>query len=788
MPETMRGRSRNLQRAAPRPFPAFQCALMLICLSAGTSLALSGQAVPLPEYFGVYALVDGTLIQLDSQHVSAPSYVTVLMGHRSGVGNILQGQAVASSTQARIPRFSPNLKIIVYSQKSGLESPLDTARSLHLESLAFVRNVNVDTGWPNNVRRSGVENGWEAGDAPELLGIASGDHAKQLEFRIRSAPGHQDMVIAELVEPLSPGVYSLRLGERNPWSNSSGFLFAVDPVGEGITRHCVDASVKYSMNLSKNSYTPCGGNSAAPAPTATPPPQLPRPSGVLLETFAGSTAGAAFGISYNSGAVFSRGAESRIEYRSGIPTQGTLEWWLKVDNGYRFDNFVLHPQEGCAQVFATDVQGGDVTWPGTTRVIVCNSGQITLDMAQAKYNDMPHQVLTIPSSQFRFAEWHALGISYGSQGQAIMLDGQMLGSTAGNTQTLGAAGTHQGPADVPTIGEAISHFWQHRQYSGGFDGVVSRFRASPNQLDWVLAKERPQSDASSATSTTTPCVSARNAGYSLTLNGQNYRVFKLGPAGPQTPPVFFERAGAQVKDANLIPHLATAVWVHDNIVADPSYRTQPRSQVLLSLIQTSIALQGYQHTQDLVVRGSVELLAAVVSDGAIANPMHIVKAGLAAAKPDPTEWMAASTVVGLHRSIDRYRSMEKLLVTFSGNEFDAAALEQIYNLYLEALGFEQMNRPVLVAIEPTHWNDLAKQAMWSAGSQALSVILDVPEGAAAGDFVQRLYDVTQTVQAAGEVNDLYKQWVQGLKFSHDYAAAVHRLVARWTNSAAVQCR
>jgi hypothetical protein len=781
----MQATHRRSKISLPRFLVGFGPTLLLICACA-SGLAQPAQSVPLPEYFGIYAVVDGMLVQLDSQHVSASNYVTVLMGHRSGVGNILQGQAVANSTQARIPRFSPSLKIIVYSQKSGFESPLDTARSLHLESLVFVRFVNVDTGWPNNVRRSGPENGWEAGDAPELLGMASGDHAKQLEFRIRPAPGHQDMVIADLAAPLSPGVYSLRVGERNPWSGSSGFLFAVDPIAEGISRQCVDATVKYSMNLSKNTYTPCGGKPAAPA--AIPPSQVPRPTEILLDTFEGSTAGVANGITYNGGAIFSRGAESRIEYRTGIPSQGTLEWLLKVDNGYRFDNFVVHPQESCAQVFATDVQGGDVTWPGTTRVIVCNNGRITLDMAQAKYNDMPHQVLTIATSQFHFGEWHALGISYGSQGQAIMLDGQMLGSTAGNTQSLGSSGTHQGPADVPTLGEAVSHYWQHRQYSGGFDGAVSRFRASPNQLDWLLAKERPHTAASPGGATAVPCPSATNAGFSLILNGQSYRVVKLGAPDPQTPPAFFDRTGTQVRDTRLIGRLVTAVWVHDNIVADPSYRTQPRSQLLLSLIQTSIALQGYQHTQDLVVRGSVELLAVVVSDGATANPMHVVKAALQAAKPDPVDWMGALAVASLYRSIDQYRSIENILGGFSGNEFDVAALEQIYNLCFQAWGLEQTYRPVLVATEPTHWNDLAKQAMWSAGSQALNVIASLPAGATTGDFVQQLYDVTQSVQSAGEVNDLYKQWAQGVKFSHDYAAAVHRLLDRWTNGAAVQCR
>ncbi len=162
MPATMQRSSTYLRLGVHRLLASLRLALALLCsLSASTSFAQAVPGVPLPEYFGIYAVVDRSLIKLDSQSVSAPAYVTVLMGHRSGVGNILQGQAVASSSQARIARFTPNLKIIVYTQKSGFESPLETARSLHLQSLVFVRNVNVDTGWPNNVRRSGVENGWD---------------------------------------------------------------------------------------------------------------------------------------------------------------------------------------------------------------------------------------------------------------------------------------------------------------------------------------------------------------------------------------------------------------------------------------------------------------------------------------------------------------------------------------------------------------------------------------------------------------------------------------------------
>ena len=129
----------------------------------------------------------------------------------------------------------------------------------------------------------------------------------------------------------------------------------------------------------------------------TPQPGSGTSAASMLDTFDGSTKGEAHGITYATapqgrGAVFSRVAEVG-SISSGIPREGTLEWWLKIDGGYRFDNFALRPDESCALVFATDVQGGDVTWPGATRVIVCKDGQIVFDMAQAKYNDMPHQQL-----------------------------------------------------------------------------------------------------------------------------------------------------------------------------------------------------------------------------------------------------------------------------------------------------------------------------------------------------------------------------------------------------------
>jgi hypothetical protein len=91
-------------------------------------------------------------------------------------------------------------------------------------------------------------------------------------------------------------------------------------------------------------------------------------------------------------------------------------------------------------------------------------------------------------TKFRFGEWHALGVSYGRQGQHIMLDGNIVASFPGRTQTFGQAGNHQEPLDIPTIGETVSHFWAHHRYEGGFEGILAAFRVSAKQKDWLLAQ------------------------------------------------------------------------------------------------------------------------------------------------------------------------------------------------------------------------------------------------------------------------------------------------------------
>ena len=127
-------------------------------------------------------------------------------------------------------------------------------------------------------------------------------------------------------------------------------------------------------------------------------------------------------------------------YGGYISDEGTLELWIKVNHGYRYDNFQFLDNLDEAVIFSSDCVGGDVTWPGTTKLTVKGNGDITLWMATSKYNQAPAQATVATGTLFRFGEWHAIGISYGSDGQWIMLDGKVVAASPFLKQKLGRAG------------------------------------------------------------------------------------------------------------------------------------------------------------------------------------------------------------------------------------------------------------------------------------------------------------------------------------------------------------
>lgn len=219
----------------------------------------------------------------------------------------------------------------------------------------------------------------------------------------------------------------------------------------------------------------------------------PNQTGILVDELANTSVGNTYGISWTNGigghgAVFSAANASRIEYPGRIPSEATIEFWIKVDSGYQYQNYAFRGNLDSAMIFSTDPEGGDVTWPGTTKLFVSRNGNVSLFVANYKYNQPPTASLDAQGTPFRFGEWHAIGFSVGNVGQFIMVDGNVVAADQNRTQPMGCSGTHVSPADIPTVGETVSHYWPHHQYEGGFEGIVARFRASPKQQDWDLAR------------------------------------------------------------------------------------------------------------------------------------------------------------------------------------------------------------------------------------------------------------------------------------------------------------
>jgi len=241
---------------------SFCCACIFIALSPSLGF---GQSVPVPEYYGIYVVADGQLVKLDSKAVQATKYVTVPFGQRNAVGNIVNGQPAAlPAAGVRIPVFPADFQIVIYQQSSGIQSPQDVAQSIHLVPLVFVRTLNVDTGFPNNIHRSAMENGWDDGNPAEMVMANQGGQQQDLELLVKPMPGHQDMVIAGLQQKLAPGVYRISQGEQDPMAammgGGKGLAFAVEPLEQGETQKCVNESLSYMMTMSKTAYSPCSGS------------------------------------------------------------------------------------------------------------------------------------------------------------------------------------------------------------------------------------------------------------------------------------------------------------------------------------------------------------------------------------------------------------------------------------------------------------------------------------------------------------------------------------------------
>jgi hypothetical protein len=291
----------------------------------GLTLSCASQSLPVPEYFGTYAVIEGHLLKLDGKEVRPGKFATVRFGQRSGVGEVVSGGHAASPAKPfEIGVFPADLKIIIFGESAGTRTPVTSAKSLHLDSLVFVRNVTINTGWPSNKVRTDAENGWDTGDPVELAGLAR-NSANDLELLMKPVPGQKDMIVVGLAEKLKAGVYRLNSGPANPMTGAAAYLFfVVEPLYEAEKIHCVDAQVTYAGTLSSTKYTECSG---PPLPSAgEQSPQNPAAGAASSTSSEQPTTAGNYATVGNNSLTAGNVDQAYQMWDKALELGGTLQW------------------------------------------------------------------------------------------------------------------------------------------------------------------------------------------------------------------------------------------------------------------------------------------------------------------------------------------------------------------------------------------------------------------------------------------------------------------------------
>lgn len=762
-------RSFNKLKAAAR---VSLISLAILPATLQFALCQSNENIPVPEYYGTYAVVEGRLVKLDSDPFRPEKTVNARFGQRNGVGNILQGQpVVAASTAAAIAKFTPDFTIIVFSQPSGMQSPLDVAKSLRIEPLVFVRNLTVDTGWPNKVRRSGAENGWDSGEAPELLGVASGDRSKAMEFLVKPMPGHQDMVIAVPSQPLAPGVYKLSEGEGSPFSRAGGIHFAVEPISDGEASKCVDAFVTYAMSMSNAKYAPCGGSPLGSGSTSQQTATVqsanatPAVAASCTEYDGCMSAGqAAFRSKDFQGAISDFQAAS-VQRPSG----GDAWAWLGISY------LAAGRERDTPAAWDKALQLG-ATLPISVchgrGMLPCDAGHIHMDASEISFTANnakqfavpPSQVSVLGASNNPFKSQVSFGLRISEKnysydffpyGTACRVGGFLHCSEDGSRQQIVVR-----DYVLNTIPKLVA----------GTFGHPSQPASSPS--------------AASSSSNNTACNQAVDAGYSLLLQGHLYKVKTTGPAGPNQLHLFFDDKGAQVIDTDRLSHLATAAWTWENAVAD----ARTGSRRVSAILDTSVAIQQYSHVQGALATAMTEAIKLYATQGASALKITLdltldqLKSQIQSA---PKIFLMLTAQKGLRESLQEYRQMEPKFPPADSTTLDASVLEDIYRSYLVARILELPYGALAAKLMPISGGDLGKEAINMIASGLLS---SLPGGSVGRKLtLQTLLDVNETLGTLNGSIPALKPYAENLDLALKLAAANKRTISTWTAEASYTC-
>jgi hypothetical protein len=744
-----------------------------------------------PEYFGVYAVTDGKLLRLDAQEVRAEKTAIIRMGQRLGAGDVENHHPAALPPKnVQGPELPADLKIVIYAESGGKQSPLDIAKSLNLEPIVFVRTLTIDTGSPMHMTRSDPENGWDTGDAVEWNIAAGGKHTREVEFLVKPMPGQKDMVIAGLEDKLKPGAYRLTLGKRGAFMpafmQQGGMLFAVQPVSQGESGKCVDALITYEMTMTSTEYTSCAG-----APVNSPARSNVGPSG---ETTGGDNAAIAPCNSYDpcfqAGMTAYRAKDWSVANANFLvaakqrPADGEPWVWLgrilfqdnqphrQSDLSNVWDKALSLGSElvigACHELTLRPCERGDLTLSTKNVSFLANGSQVIFSAAPADIT--PGRILNNPAGMHV-----SYNMKVGNRNYAI--DFIPLG-TQGCQFNLMVQCPPDGLAKQLVLAQYVSQTLP-RLARGSLAAPIAPSNPAPGN-------PAPNNPAASTSPANSPCSHAADAGYVALLKGHVYKVKSAGAIGSDQRPYFLDEKGALVTDSLLLTQLVATVWTHDNVVASPDARNG--STRVSGIIGTSKALQNYSNIQDVLARGMVEALEAVVTDGASLSKVvpNLTKGVFFnQLKSAPKTVFVLTAQRGLEQSATSYKQMvEAPLPPADATVLNVPDSIRIKALYLRARTLELPYEALASKLMPTTASQLTNRAFASAISELIpSVGLNSTEQVTLSDLLNFQKSVANL---SGSLPAL-QAFSQNLKLALNLAEANNRTVSAWAVEASHPC-
>ncbi|MCX6552232.1 MAG: hypothetical protein NTY02_14735, partial [Acidobacteria bacterium] len=176
--------------------------------------------LPVPEFHGTYAVLEGKLLGLDvpAASTATPQLVEIKVGAFAGAAAILDRKPLVSYRTLKVPVLPKNLQFVCFYQTSGLISGMTAASQIKLRPVPFVRKVTANTGWPNQVLVSGPGRSWAAdtlgGGLMSSVGAGTPDWLAPIGLLTKPMPGHPDMIIGVPERALEAGLYQLAIGDE----------------------------------------------------------------------------------------------------------------------------------------------------------------------------------------------------------------------------------------------------------------------------------------------------------------------------------------------------------------------------------------------------------------------------------------------------------------------------------------------------------------------------------------------------------------------------------------------